>query len=78
MCPFLLDHLTIPKGKHIVSVNMYSNREKKDKVPFTIFIENGDESRIYNSYVQEVGIKTREVVEFELIGGELFFKDLIL
>lgn len=68
----------IPKGKHTVSVNFYSDREKRGKVPFTVFVENGDESRIYNSFVESAGSnKTRQVVEFELVNGILTFRELI-
>lgn len=68
----------IPKGKHTVSVNFYRDREKRGRVPFTVFIENGDESRIYNSFVESTGLyKTRQIVEFELENGCLGFKPLI-
>jgi hypothetical protein len=68
----------IPKGRHTVSVNFYSDREKRGRVPFTVFVENGDESRIYNSFVESVGSnKTRQVVEFELVNKNLVFIDLI-
>jgi hypothetical protein len=68
----------IPNGKHIVSVSLYADREKIGKVPFTIYIENGDESRIYNSFVESTGVnKIRHVVEFELLHGTLTFNELI-
>lgn len=68
----------VPNGIHTVSVNLYCNREPKSRVPFTLFIDNGDESRVYNSYVEAGGTdQRREVVEFQLLGGMLVFKDLI-
>jgi len=68
----------IPRGKHTVSVNFYNDREKRGGVPFTIFIENGYESRVYNSLVESAGVnKTRQIVEFELENGNLTFKELM-
>ncbi|MBV6439451.1 MAG: hypothetical protein EPGJADBJ_01091 [Saprospiraceae bacterium] len=68
----------VPMGKHTVSVNFYSDREKRSKVPFTVFVENGDESRIYNSFVESTGAnKTRQIVEFEFKNGLLTFRELI-
>ena len=68
----------IPSGKHIVSVHFYRSREGSEKTPFTIFIENGDDSRLYNSYVESTGVnQTREVLEFELKDGVLIFNDLL-
>lgn len=68
----------IPSGKHIVSVHFYRSREASEKTPFTIFIENGDDSRLYNSYVESTGVnQTREVLEFELKDGVLIFNDLM-
>jgi len=62
----------LPQGKHIVLVKFFNNRENREKVPFTIFIENGDESRIYDSFVQFTGNnKTKKVVEFEFQDGRL-------
>ncbi len=67
----------IPSGKHIVSVDFFADREKRGKVPFSIFIENGDESRIYNSFVECEGKnKKRKVVEFEFKNEILVFKEL--
>ena len=68
----------IPKGKHTVSVNLYNDREKRGRVPFTVFVENGDESRIYNSFVENIDSnKTKQIVEFELVDGLIRFKDFI-
>ncbi len=68
----------IPKGKHTVLVDLFSDREKRNQVPFTIFIENGEDSRVYISFVKSAGIdKTRKVVEFELKNGIIEFKELI-
>ncbi|MCT7950796.1 hypothetical protein NG798_13425 [Ancylothrix sp. C2] len=68
----------IPKGKHTVLVNFYKDREKKEKVAFTVFIDNGDDSRIYNSFVQFTGNnKTRRVVQFEFVNGEMHLTELL-
>lgn len=68
----------IPIGKHSVSVNLFTDREKRNRVPFTVFVENGDESRIYNSFVESSGVnKTRKIVEFEFENGILVFNELI-
>lgn len=67
----------IPNGKHKVSVNLYSDREKKERIPFTVFIDNGENSRIYNSYVENNGVnKTRNIVSFEYLNGNLEFTEL--
>ncbi|MDB9312311.1 hypothetical protein PN462_04280 [Spirulina sp. CS-785/01] len=68
----------IPQGKHTVSVNFYRDREKKGKVPFTIFIENGDDSRVYNSFVEfRENFKTRKVAEFKFLDGQLHITNLL-
>jgi DNA-binding protein len=68
----------IPMGKHTVSVDLFSDREKRNEIPFTIFIENGEDSRVYNSFVKNEGIhKTKKVVEFESNNGVIVFRELI-
>ncbi|AEE49798.1 hypothetical protein [Haliscomenobacter hydrossis] len=68
----------IPSGKHTISVDFFRGRELAGKTYFTVFIENGEDSRIYNSCVEPTGAnRTQEVVEFELINGVLAFKELL-
>ncbi len=68
----------IPNGKHTVSVNFYNDREKTGRVSFTVTVENGDESRIYHSFVESSGAnKTRQIVEFEIKNGALVFNELM-
>ncbi len=68
----------IPRGEHTISVNLYNDREKRGKVPFTVIVENGDDSRIYNSFVESTGAnKTRQIVVFELENGILTFSELM-
>lgn len=68
----------IPEGIHTISVNLYTDREKKGKVPFSIFIDNGEDSRLYDSYVENDGInKTRNIASFQYINNNLSFEKLI-
>ncbi|MCC3160871.1 hypothetical protein LJ737_26800 [Hymenobacter sp. 15J16-1T3B] len=68
----------IPLGRHKVSVDFFNSRDKR-KVSFTlsIFSEYG-EGRVYNSYVEHEGEhKTRGVLFFNFINGELICDDLV-
>ncbi|WP_206044082.1 hypothetical protein [Geitlerinema sp. P-1104] len=61
-----------PKGRHSVFVDCYCNRENKSNIPFTIFVENGDNSRIFlNSVTSEGSGKKKKIFEFEFINNKL-------
>ena len=61
-----------PKGRHSVFVDCYYNREKKINIPFTIFVESGDDSRIFiNSVTSEGSGKKKKIFEFEFINNKL-------
>lgn len=68
----------IPQGKHTISVNFFTSREKT-KVSFTIsIIPDVGEGRIYNAYVESEGAyKTRQVAVFECVEGEILYQDLV-
>lgn len=68
----------VPCGKHTISVNLYSDREKRGRIPFIIFIDKGEDSRIYHSYVENtITHKRRNVVSFEFLNGKLGFEELL-
>lgn len=61
-----------PKGRHGVFVNCYCNRENKFSIPFIIFVEHGDDSRIFtNSVTSEGSGRTNKIFEFEFINNNL-------
>lgn len=66
----------IPEGKHTIYVNLYKDREKKGKITFYIFIDNGEDSRLYESYVESNGINKRSIASFEYKNHKLEIEKL--
>ena len=58
----------MPKGKHTIFVNFYADREGKSQVPFTIWIDNGDDSKIYDDFIKKSDGK-KEIVYFQYENG---------
>lgn len=68
----------IPEGRHTISVNLYNNREGNEKISFTVYIDNGGDSRIYNSYVEDNPTnKTKQIAVFQFVNGGLKFEEIL-